>query len=241
MSWKPPEELLFYLSQPHPCSYLEGRSAQTLFVDPDFAVNMELFNHLTLLGFRRSGNLVYIPRCESCSACLPIRLEVNAFRPNRSQKRAFLAHQELQVEVCHAKLGEEHFKLYQRYINARHPDGSMAVDDHEQERCGEFFLSRWAATYFIEFRERGELIAVAVVDEMDGGLSAVYTFFDPTSKRRGLGTFAILSQIELCRQQGLPWLYLGYLIHASPKMAYKARFRPYQILQDGLWHDESDH
>ncbi len=233
MNFDLPEELYFYLSPPHPCSYLSEREQTTVLADPQFPMSMEIFNSLSEVGFRRSGGIVYTPRCKTCDACLPVRIPVNEFSPNRSQRRNLKQNRDLHVSIEAAVIRDEHFELYNRYIRQRHGDGEMATDD--PERFAEFFLSKWCDSRFIEFRLGEKLIAVAVIDLLQSGWSAVYTFFDPDHSKRGLGTFAVLWMLEQCRQLGYPQLYMGYLIHDSQKMSYKANFKPYEIFRDGIW------
>ncbi len=228
-----PRDLLFYASEEHPCSYLPGEEAITLFADPKAKMTPQLYSALSDLGFRRSGEYVYAPRCPRCSACLPVRLPVNAFTPDRSQRRNWVLNQDLEVRVLPPEFSEAHFAIYQRYIHSRHPDGSMATPDREQ--YNRFFRSSWSDTRYVEFSLAGQPLAVAVADVLERGLSAVYTFFDPAEQQRGLGVFAVLWLIEEAKRRGLPYLYLGYLIHESPKMAYKARYRPLEVFRDGRW------
>lgn len=236
-----PEELYFYLSPPHPCSYLSDREQTTVLADPKFQMSMDIFDSLSEVGFRRSGGIVYTPRCRECSACLPVRVPINEFSPNRSQRRNWKQNQDLHVSVKDAVIHEEHFELYRRYIHHRHGDGEMATDD--PERFAEFFLSKWCDSRFIEFRlgeqPNDKLIAMAVIDLLESGWSAVYTFFDPDYSKRGLGTFAVLWMLEQCKQLDHSYLYLGYLIHESPKMSYKAKFKPYEVFSDGIWQLET--
>ncbi|MEN8169651.1 MAG: arginyltransferase [Pseudomonadota bacterium] len=229
-----PEDLLFYISAAHDCSYLEGREAITLFADPEHSLNQHTFTMLSELGFRRSGGLVYTPRCAECNACIPARIVVKDFAPDRSQRRNRKTNQELEVRIIEGQFSDEHIDLYRRYIRSRHPDGSMNVESKQEvER---FFLCDWSDTFFIEFLLEGRLIALAVVDALGSGLSAVYTIFDPAEEKRGLGVYAILSLVEEAKRRGLPYVYLGYIIHESPKMAYKAHYRPLQLFRDGQWH-----
>ncbi|MDH3353780.1 MAG: arginyltransferase [Chromatiales bacterium] len=236
MNFELPEELYFYLSPPHPCSYLSDLEQTTVLADPKFPMTMDIFNSLSEVGFRRSGGIVYSPRCRTCNACLPVRIPTDAFTPNRSQRRNWKQNQDLTITIEDSTIRDEHFELYQRYIEHRHSDGEMATDD--PQRFAEFFLSPWCETRFIEFRLENRLIAVAVIDLLQQGWSAVYTFFDPDYSNRGPGTFAVLSMIEQCREMGQPYLYLGYLIHQSPKMSYKGNFKPYEIYLDGHWQSD---
>lgn len=229
-----PADLVFYASPPHECSYLPEREATTLFADPHAPLTPALYSLLAGMGFRRSGNYVYRPRCPDCNACLPVRIPVREFSPARSQRRNWAQNKDLAVSVLPAEYQEEHYALYRKYIHSRHAEGGMDVD--APERYLEFLGSRWADTRFVEFRLQGRLLMVAVIDLMSDGLSAVYTFFDPDESRRGLGTYAILWQVEEARWRQLPYVYLGYLIDESPKMAYKRRYRPLEYYQQGGWH-----
>lgn len=240
MNFELPDDLYFYLSPPHPCSYLQGEDQATVLADPQFQMTMTIFNNLSEVGFRRSGSIVYAPRCRECNSCLPVRIPVASYSPNRSQRRNWQQNLDLHVTIKSATVSAEHFELYSRYIQQRHSDGEMATDD--PKRFAEFFLSHWCESRFIEFRLDGKLLAVAVIDLLMQGWSAVYTFYDPDFANRGLGTFAVQWMIAQCRQMGQPYLYLGYLIHQSKKMRYKANFRPYEIYLDGNWQsDTSEH
>jgi arginine-tRNA-protein transferase len=228
-----PNDLFFFASEEHPCSYLPGEDAVTLFADPKARMTPQLYSALSDLGFRRSGEYVYAPRCPRCHACLPARLPVQAFKPGRSQRRNMAMNRDLEVRVLPAQFNEGHFALYQRYIQSRHPEGSMATPDREQ--YNRFFSSSWSDTRYVEFSLDGQPLAVAVIDLLERGLSAVYTFFEPAEHKRGLGVFAVLWMIEEIKRRGLPYLYLGYLIRESRKMAYKAHYRPLEVFRDGRW------
>jgi arginine-tRNA-protein transferase len=228
-----PCDMAFFATPPHACSYLGGHQAITLFADPHMTMDTALYSALADLGFRRSGGHVYRPRCPNCQECLPVRIPVDAFQPDRSQRRTWARNQDLTVSVQPATFSEENYRLYRRYITSRHADGSMDIDDPEQYLS--FLTSHWSDTHFVEFREQGRLLAVAVIDILEQGLSAVYTFFDPNERSRGLGTLAVLWQVEEVRRRALPWVYLGYLIESSPKMVYKTRFRPLQTFIQGRW------
>lgn len=225
--------LAFHASAPHECSYLADRTAVTLFVDPNASLSTEGYSELVDFGFRRSGDYVYRPACPGCQACVSIRVPVADFRPNRSQRRCWVRNQDLRVTPLGPSFDDTHFRLYQRYIRHRHPGGGMDTDS--PTRYLEFFLSSWAETEFYEFRSPRGLVAVAVVDRLRHGLSAVYTFFDPNEHGRSLGTFACLWEIARTRQLGLDWLYLGYWVAGCDKMDYKTRFRPYEALEGHLW------
>lgn len=228
--------LALYLTAEHPCSYLEGRQARTLFVDPSARIDNATYQVLIDQGFRRSGAHIYRPACRGCSACVPVRIPVETFRPDRSQRRNWKRNATDFVLVdTPATFNPEHFDLYRRYLAQRHADGSMA-DDASEESYRRFLVEPWGgATRFIELRLDGQLVGVAVTDRLDSGLSAVYTLFDPDHAGRAPGTFAVLCQIEAARRLGLPYLYLGYWIEKSRKMAYKARFRPIEAWNGRHW------
>lgn len=226
--------LNFYLTPPHECVYFHDREATTLFADPRAQMNRALYGLLMEHGFRRSGEHVYSPRCEDCQSCISIRVPVVEFKPNRSQRRNLKQNQQLEMSLIQASFRQEQYDLYERYVKNRHPDGGM--DDCSPEKYIEFLVSSWADTRFIEYREHDRLVAVSVVDFVATGLSAVYTFYEPELESRGLGTYAILRQIQECQRLGLEYLYLGYWIEESPKMAYKTRYKPYEIFVNKHWH-----
>jgi leucyl-tRNA---protein transferase len=222
-----------FLSMPHPCSYLPGKTATTLFIDPRFPLNNEHYATYMRLGFRRSGDLVYRPHCGECRACIPVRIPVAQFVPNRAQRRAWKRNADIRVMPRPPVYMQEHFDLYVRYQAGRHPGGGM--DDTDAQKYLSFLTARRMQTVFYEMRAAERLLAVAVVDRLSDGLSAVYTFYDPTESARSLGTLAILWEIEQARHLGLSWLYLGYWIEESSKMSYKVNFRPLEAYRNGRW------
>jgi len=222
-----------YAGAPHDCSYLEDRQSVLHYVDPKAPLSPGLYAALLDTGFRRSGDFVYRPACPTCARCLSCRVPVAEFTPNRSQRRCAASNRELAIQASQAEITEEHFSLYRSYVNARHPQGGMA--DPTPQECREFLLARWCDTLALDMRLNGRLVACAITDRVPGALSALYTFFDPGLARLGLGTYAILSQIELARREGLKHLYLGYWVTGSPKMEYKARFRPLELLHGDDW------
>lgn len=227
------KEPALYISMPHACSYLPGRTATTLFANPQQRLGPSLLAHLTQHGFRRSGDFVYRPHCRGCSACVPVRVPVQAFVPNRSQRRTWQRNQDLSVRCCDARFNQEHFDLYLRYQFGRHPGGGM--DERDPRRYIQFLTTRHVKTHFYELRLGTRLLAVAVTDVLPDALSAVYTFYEPEESKRALGVFALLYQIGRARELRLPWLYLGYWIEQSRKMSYKRNFRPLEIYRDGMW------
>ncbi|MBM4206095.1 MAG: arginyltransferase [Gammaproteobacteria bacterium] len=228
-------ELRFFLTPEHPCSYLHDRQAKTLFLDPRETISGSLYSRLTNVGFRRSGSHLYRPQCGGCTACIPTRLRISAFEPNRTQRRCLRDNQDLRFELAPAAWSPQVFNLYERYIAGRHRDGDMFPASEDQFRS--FLLSPWATTFFLCAWVGPELAAVAVFDRLEQGLSAVYTFYEPELEKRGLGTRMILEEIHLAEALGLPWLYLGYWIRDSEKMRYKTNFRPVQLLVNGQWVD----
>lgn len=222
-----------FFNQAHSCDYLSGERAQTLFVDPRFAMTTRIYSKLIAQGFRRSGDLVYRPHCEPCAACIPIRIPIDRFTPDRNQRRTLKVNLDLYAAATPPVYNDEHYALYQRYLRSRHGDGSMA--DSTTDDYVHFLTSRWCKTLFAEFRVDKVLAAVSVIDVLDDALSAVYTFFDPGLAGRSLGTYAVLWQIGEAQRRGLSHLYLGYWIKKCRKMSYKVRFRPYEAYIEGRW------
>lgn len=220
------------LSPEHPCNYLPGRTARMIFLDPGAAPQNHVYSQLAKQGFRRSGSTLYRPGCEHCRACIPVRIPVDDFKPGRSQRRTWQRNQDVNVQLRPAGLADEHVALYHRYMNWRHPGGSL---DKSSAADYAAFLTGHEATIFAELRLHGQLVGVAVVDALQDAFSAVYTFYAPELPQRSLGTFAILWQIAEARRRRLHWLYLGYWIAESQKMAYKSRFRPLQQLTANGW------
>ena len=226
-------QLQFYATPEHSCSYLENRQAKTIFVDPDADLDKRDYSTLSDLGFRRSGNHIYRPHCDSCSACISARIPVELFQPSKSQKRVLNLNQDIQTYSHTPTYNDEYYALYERYIRVRHSDGDMHPTSREQFES--FLVQSQYNTRFIEFRTDQTLVGVAVVDYLEHGISAIYTFFDPDQQHRSLGKLAILKQIQLARSEGLPFLYLGYWVKNCHKMAYKADYYPIQLLIAGHW------
>jgi len=218
---------------PHPCGYFAERTAQNLVIDPASPHLPQIYDAALTKGFRRAGGHVYRPQCPGCRACIPARVPVNEFVANRSQRRCLARNRDLELRIAPPAFTGEYFDLYRRYLGARHRDGGM--DDPATEDFERFLFTTWSPTKFIELRLRERLLAVAVTDFTTTGLSAVYTFFDPDESARGLGTCAILRQIELARERNLAYVYLGFWIARHPKMDYKARFAPLELLDGSDW------
>ncbi len=223
----------FYLTAPYACSYLDGLEARSQVAAPAHLIGQAAYSRLIQEGFRRSGHYTYRPHCLGCKRCVPVRIDVAGFRPSRSQKRNFRRNQPLAAAILPLEFSDEHYELYRCYQRMRHTGGGMDLDDSEQ--YAQFLLSSQVSTSLVEFRDAEKLVMVAVVDRVDDGLSAVYTFFDPDLEKRGLGTYAVLWQVELARRLDLPYVYLGYWIKESRKMAYKTNYKPLQGLIEGRW------
>jgi len=234
------ETVRLFQTLPHACGYFAERTAQNLVIDPASPHLAQIYDAALLRGYRRAGGHVYHPHCRQCRACVPARVPVAQFRPDRSQRRCLQRNRDLDLALEPAGYSEEYFGLYQRYLDARHSGGGM--DNPLAEDFTRFLYTPWSPTWFVTLRELGRLLAVAVTDFASTGLSAVYTFFEPGAADRSLGTQAILMQIEIARRRGLQHVYLGYWIAGHSKMDYKARFRPLELLGPQGWEvlDRSD-
>ncbi len=254
----PLSALNFYLTAPYPCSYLTDMQARSQVATPAFLINTAVYSELVLHGFRRSGTYTYRPQCDNCRACVPLRIVTKDFSLTRSQRRAWVQHAHLETTLHKLTDNAVHYELYQRYQRARHKDGGMDNDDHESYQ--NFLLESHVDSLLVEFREplahatsttplalskaegsgqaqdkQGVLRMVSVIDLLNDGLSAVYTFYDPDLPGASFGVYNVLWQIELCRKLELDFVYLGYWIAGSRKMAYKTRYQPAQGLIDGAW------
>lgn len=234
----------FFLTAPSPCPYLEGQFERKVFTHLVGDRAPELNDVLTQGGFRRSQNIAYRPACENCRACVSVRILVDEFKPTKSMKRVGARNADLIGSVHDAEPSSEQYSLFRTYLDHRHHAGGMSdmsvldyammvEDTHVTTKVIEY--RRRGPNTFITGKGEGELIAVALTDQMNDGLSMVYSFFNPELEERSLGTFMILDHLARARAAGLPHIYLGYWVNGSRKMSYKVRFGPQEHLGPRGW------
>lgn len=231
-------QLQFFMSTDADCPYLPDKRERKLFTSLSPCTSEQVQNALSQQGFRRSQNIVYRPVCQNCAACLSARIPVDAFHISKSQKRIQNKNADIAYEVRQARATEEQFDLFEAYVKTRHRDGGMS--DMTLFDYASMVDETNVPTRLIEYRRvingrPAELVAVALTDVLEDGLSMVYSFFNPELSAQSLGTFMILNHIKLCQQANLPYLYLGYWVKGSSNMSYKIKFRPIELYYNGLW------
>lgn len=231
------ESIDLYKSEENSCNYLEGEISASIFANPYTPPDWALYTHLIQKGFRRSGEMIYRPDCAACRQCISVRLKVSDFTPNRRFRRTKNQNQDIVTTAAKPQFTDDYFDLYQRYLSAQHAGGDM--DNPSDEDFRNFLITTWSDTVFLESRLNGQLLSVAVTDVVLDGLSSVYTFYEPEERKRSLGNFSILSQIDLCLQLNVQYLYLGYWISGCQKMAYKHDFTPLEYFYDNQWLDKT--
>jgi len=232
-----PQRLQFYLTIPSPCPYLPGRMERKIFTQLDPFGGSHLNNYLTHAGFRRSQNVIYRPACENCQECRSVRIIAPQFEAGRNMRRIIKRNADLKRTVNEPLATQEQFNLLQEYLHARHLGGGMSdMDFIRYELMVEECASQ---TEILEYRKADNtLVACIIIDQLSDGLSLVYSFFTPEDKSRGLGNYMILDQITRCNELGHKYAYLGYWVPGSPKMDYKSRFKPFEILTSNGWRSQ---
>ena len=232
-------KLQFYVTTPYSCGYLPNKLAQSLIASPQHLIDANVYNGLITQGFRRSGKFAYRPHCENCRECVAVRLVLNKFNPKRYQKRAYKQHEHLTAYLKPVAFHQSHFELYISYQALRHTEPAISnktpqTDEAEQYR--QFLCQSNIESLMIEFRDVSNVLKiVSVVDIVQDGVSAVYTFYNATDTKCSYGTFAIMWLSQWAKSLHLPYLYLGYWIKDSQKMAYKQQFTLQEKLIDGEW------
>lgn len=232
----PDKHIQFYITAPYACSYLADRQARSQVAIPPEHIDHAVYSNLVQQGFRRSGQFTYRPRCDGCQRCIPVRVRALDFAPDRTQRKIVNRLNKpglMQVRERPLTFDPEHYALYRTYQQSRHFNGGMDEDNAEQ--YAQFLLTSGVDTRLIEFRIEGRVVMVSVMDVLADGLSAVYTFYDPSDAKASYGTYAVLWQIIQCQYNKLPYLYLGYWIAESDKMAYKSRFQPMDMRDNDQW------
>jgi arginine-tRNA-protein transferase len=224
----------FFAASPVACPYIPGHFERKLIVDLGGGEGAHFYDDLSRAGFRRSHRFAYRPACCGCASCVPVRIVVARFGHTRSTRRVRNTNQDLSSRLVAARATPEQFQLFAAYQDVRHGDSDMALMSYSDYRT--MVEETPVRTAIAEFRGGGgELVAAALIDLLDDGMSAVYSFYDPLQARRSLGIWSVLWLVEECRRRGQPFVYLGYWIAESPKMAYKSRFPALERLAAGGW------
>lgn len=230
----------FFVTSPAPCPYLPGRQERKVFTELRGDHAGELNDALGRIGFRRSQSVAYRPSCSGCTACVSVRVVASEFVPNATQRKQIKRNADLEVSACRAWATDEQFQLLRKYLSQRHPGGGMAGMDESD--YADMVEHSPVTSYVVEYREpsvggaRGRLVGACLTDRQADGLSMIYSFFDADHPTRpGLGNAIIMDHILRARAAGLGYVYLGYWVKGSPRMAYKIRYRPIEVLGPQGW------
>ena len=230
----------FFVTTPSPCPYLPGKTERKVFTELTGQHATELNDALGRIGFRRSQGVAYRPSCVDCAACISVRVVTGEFQASATQRKMIRRHADLEVTACKPWTTEEQYALLRRYLKARHPGGGMV--DMDESDFADMVEQSPVKTYLVEYREPstngrpGRLVGACLTDQQADGLSMIYSFFEPDDEKRpGLGTYIILDHIVRAARAGLPYVYLGYWVESSKRMAYKAKFRPLERLGSDGW------
>ncbi|HZS84140.1 MAG TPA: arginyltransferase [Stellaceae bacterium] len=224
----------FYRTSALPCPYLDGKLERKLITELAGRDAKSFYDDLCRAGFRRSHHLAYRPSCAGCAGCVPVRVAALAFCPTRSTRRVARINADIEGRETELRATAEQYRLFVRYERTRHAGSEMAAMTFGDYRA--MIEDSPIDTRIVEFRDpRRILVGACIIDALDDGYSAVYSFFDPLLARRSLGTFMVLWLVEDARRRGLPYIYLGYWIAESDKMSYKTRFRPLESLGAQGW------
>lgn len=228
------QKILLYPTQEYLCSYLPDRFARCLFLDPSIKPTAKLYQELSDLGFRRSGSHLYRPQCSQCNSCQSSRVRVQDFTPSRSQRKILKRNRDLEEQYMPIQFTHEVYQLYANYIRQRHHGGDMYPPSKKQ--FNDFLCHQLdSSCHFIGYYLEQKLIGVGIVDQLEQGYSAIYSFFSSDLSRRSLGSYIILRHIERAQDQNMPYVYLGYWIKNSPKMAYKIAYQPLEVFDGKQW------
>jgi arginyl-tRNA--protein-N-Asp/Glu arginylyltransferase len=230
----------FFVTSPAPCPYLPGKQERKVFTELSGPHAGELNDALGRIGFRRSQGVAYRPSCAGCAACVSVRVVTPEFVPNATQRKLLKRHSDLEITACRPWATDEQFKLLRRYLGSRHPGGGMAGMDEDD--YADMVEHSPVHSLIVEYREpsvngvRGRLVGACLTDRQADGLSMIYSFFAADDATRpSLGNFIIMDHITRAREAGLPYVYLGYWVKGSQRMAYKTRYRPIEVLGPGGW------
>jgi arginine-tRNA-protein transferase len=237
----------FFVTTPAPCPYLPGRQERKVFTELSGPHATELNDALGRIGFRRSQGVAYRPSCAGCTACVSVRVVAHAFTPNATQRKLLRRNDDLEVTACRPWATDEQFQLLRRYLTARHPGGGMAGMDEDD--YADMVEHSPVNSLILEYRTpstngaRGRLVGACLTDRQADGLSMIYSFFAPDDDdgrdgrdgRAGLGNVIIMDHITRARDAGLSYVYLGYWVKGSARMAYKTRYRPLEVLGPSGW------